>query len=156
MSVMVEQQDETINVIETTAAAVEKDVEVGYVDFGLRCGAGIDFELQSQLHGEGCGFGAGSTKEALDLLHPCPRHPCNHWYRCGRCRRTERETLDHPPTHSRGRLTRSYEIAERWATTGAGVQHAHHLYIPSYPTSRMDYSHVLYCYGYSGCFARSW
>ncbi|KAF7793107.1 hypothetical protein EIP86_004215 [Pleurotus ostreatoroseus] len=29
MSVMVEQQDETINVIETTAAAVEKDVEVG-------------------------------------------------------------------------------------------------------------------------------
>lgn len=31
MSVLVEQQDETINVIETTAATVEKDVEVGYV-----------------------------------------------------------------------------------------------------------------------------
>lgn len=35
MSVLVEQQDETINVIETTAAAVEKDTEVGYVDFFL-------------------------------------------------------------------------------------------------------------------------
>lgn len=31
MSVLVEQQDETINVIETTAAAVEKDTEVGCV-----------------------------------------------------------------------------------------------------------------------------
>ena len=31
MSVLVEQQDEQINVIEDTAAAVEKDVEVGYV-----------------------------------------------------------------------------------------------------------------------------
>lgn len=29
MSVLVEQQDETINVIETTAAQVEKDTEVG-------------------------------------------------------------------------------------------------------------------------------
>ena len=34
MSVLVEQQEETINVIETTAAAVEKDTEAGYVDFG--------------------------------------------------------------------------------------------------------------------------
>lgn len=33
MSVLVEQQDETINVIETTAAQVEKDTEVGYVIF---------------------------------------------------------------------------------------------------------------------------
>jgi hypothetical protein len=33
MSVLVEQQDETINVIETTAAAVEKDTEAGYVYF---------------------------------------------------------------------------------------------------------------------------
>ena len=33
MSVLVEQQDETINVIETTAAQVEKDTEVGYVKF---------------------------------------------------------------------------------------------------------------------------
>lgn len=31
MSVLVEQQDETINVIETQAAGVEKDTEVGYV-----------------------------------------------------------------------------------------------------------------------------
>lgn len=31
MSVLVEQQDETINVIETQAAGVEKDKEVGYV-----------------------------------------------------------------------------------------------------------------------------
>ena len=31
MSVLVEQQDETINVIETTAATVEKDTEVGQV-----------------------------------------------------------------------------------------------------------------------------
>jgi syntaxin 1B/2/3 len=29
MSIMVEQQDETINVIEETAATVEKDTEVG-------------------------------------------------------------------------------------------------------------------------------
>lgn len=29
MSVLVEQQDEQINVIETTAAAVEKDTEIG-------------------------------------------------------------------------------------------------------------------------------
>jgi syntaxin 1B/2/3 len=33
MSVLVEQQDETINVIETTAGAVEKDTEAGYVQF---------------------------------------------------------------------------------------------------------------------------
>jgi hypothetical protein len=33
MSVLVEQQDETINVIETTATAVEKDTEAGYVHF---------------------------------------------------------------------------------------------------------------------------
>lgn len=33
MSVLVEQQDETINVIETTAGNVEKDTEVGYVTF---------------------------------------------------------------------------------------------------------------------------
>jgi len=31
MSVLVEQQDETINVIETQAAGVEKDTEVGLV-----------------------------------------------------------------------------------------------------------------------------
>ena len=31
MSLVVEQQDETINVIETQAAGVEKDTEVGYV-----------------------------------------------------------------------------------------------------------------------------
>jgi hypothetical protein len=31
MSVLVEQQDETINVIETQAAGVEKDTEAGYV-----------------------------------------------------------------------------------------------------------------------------
>ena len=90
---MVEQQDETINVIETTAAAVEKDVEVGYVDSGLRCGAGIDFELQSQLHGEGCGFGAGSTKEALDLLHPLPHHRHYHRHR-RRGLRSEEQELD--------------------------------------------------------------
>lgn len=30
MSVLVEQQDETINTIETQAAAVEKDTEAGY------------------------------------------------------------------------------------------------------------------------------
>jgi len=33
MSVLVEQQDETINVIETTAGAVEKDTETGYAQF---------------------------------------------------------------------------------------------------------------------------
>ena len=31
MSILVEQQDEQINVIHTTAASVEKDVEVGCV-----------------------------------------------------------------------------------------------------------------------------
>lgn len=31
MSLVVEQQDEVINVIETQAAGVEKDTEVGYV-----------------------------------------------------------------------------------------------------------------------------
>jgi syntaxin 1B/2/3 len=31
MSILVEQQDETINAIETTAGAVEKDVEQGFV-----------------------------------------------------------------------------------------------------------------------------
>jgi len=36
MSILVEQQDETINVIETQAAAVEKDMEVGYVFICLR------------------------------------------------------------------------------------------------------------------------
>lgn len=30
MSILVEQQEETINAIETTAAAVEKDTEAGY------------------------------------------------------------------------------------------------------------------------------
>ena len=30
MSILVEQQDETINVIQDTAANVEKDVETGY------------------------------------------------------------------------------------------------------------------------------
>ena len=31
MSVLVEQQDETINAIETQAAGVEKDTEIGFV-----------------------------------------------------------------------------------------------------------------------------
>jgi len=35
MSILVEQQDETINVIETQAAAVEKDMEVGYVEVSV-------------------------------------------------------------------------------------------------------------------------
>lgn len=34
MSVLVEQQDETINTIETQAAGVEKDTEAGYVHTG--------------------------------------------------------------------------------------------------------------------------
>ena len=34
MSILVEQQDDTINVIETTAASVEKDAEAGYVAVG--------------------------------------------------------------------------------------------------------------------------
>lgn len=32
MSVLVEQQDETINVIQSQAGAVEKDTEAGYVE----------------------------------------------------------------------------------------------------------------------------
>ena len=36
MSILVEQQDEQINVIETTAAAVEKDTEIGYVSSDLQ------------------------------------------------------------------------------------------------------------------------
>lgn len=40
MSVLVEQQDETINVIETQAAAVEKDTEQGYAQVD------ITFELR--------------------------------------------------------------------------------------------------------------
>lgn len=35
MSILVEQQDEQINVIETQAAGVEVDTEVGYVGFDL-------------------------------------------------------------------------------------------------------------------------
>lgn len=35
MSLVVEQQDEVINIIETQAAGVEKDTEVGYVFISL-------------------------------------------------------------------------------------------------------------------------
>jgi hypothetical protein len=45
MSVLVEQQDETINVIETTAAAVEKDTEAGYVNFGSAACTSFDHFL---------------------------------------------------------------------------------------------------------------
>ena len=38
MSVLVEQQDETIHVIETTAATVEKDTELGSVNVSAQYG----------------------------------------------------------------------------------------------------------------------
>jgi syntaxin 1B/2/3 len=35
MSVLVEQQDETINTIEATAGVIEKDTEAGYATFPI-------------------------------------------------------------------------------------------------------------------------
>lgn len=97
MSVLVEQQDETINVIETTAATVEKDVEVGYVGFQRSYYDEILIMLfvQSELHREGCGFCKSSTQEALDLLYPYTHHSCHYRYhrRC-RCVKQHQEELD--------------------------------------------------------------
>ena len=75
MSVLVEQQDEQLNVIETTAAAVEKDTEVGSVD-GPPNFSSYDHlrdaalaPSQTWVHRESRRVRPVSEEEALDLLH---------------------------------------------------------------------------------------
>lgn len=87
MSVLVEQQDEQINVIEEQAAVVEKDVEAGYVSLRVHFGrkklttyATVSF--QSAIYRKGRRFRQSSTEEEVDLLHHLLDSP--HYHRdCG-------------------------------------------------------------------------
>jgi hypothetical protein len=49
MSLVVEQQDEVINVIETQAAGVEKDTEAGYVIHLISCLCGVSIFLDCNI-----------------------------------------------------------------------------------------------------------
>ena len=81
MSVLVEQQDETINVIETQAAGVEKDTEVGLVhrhsvatlsDFclALACNTPIKpwYLLEPRARSDGSVSSLSSSSLSLSLL----------------------------------------------------------------------------------------
>lgn len=80
MSVLVEQQDEQINVIETTAAAVEKDTEAGLVTL-LICSCLLYLSTsQSPIHRKGRRLSTRSPQEALDMLRYIlgpPHHHCH-------------------------------------------------------------------------------
>jgi len=68
MSIMVEQQSEVIDNIETTAASVEKDLEkgVGHTDKAISSAR-------------------AARKKAMDLLHSNAYHPCHYCHRRCSC-----------------------------------------------------------------------
>lgn len=82
MSVLVNQQDESIDVIEHTAATVQGHTEAG-------CAPSISTSLMhlTYLHqqlgsdGESGCTCARRSPQALDLLLPLPHHFGYHWYR---------------------------------------------------------------------------
>jgi hypothetical protein len=85
MSVLVEQQDETIQAIETAAGGVEKDTEAGYVNRIAKASAIANSLSQSWIHREGRHIGPWRPQKAVDLFHPHSRHPRHRWHRrrCG-------------------------------------------------------------------------
>ncbi|KAI0065477.1 hypothetical protein BV25DRAFT_1693597 [Artomyces pyxidatus] len=96
MSILVEQQDEIINVIEAQAGEVEKDVEVGCacsLSFGARS-ALTSSTVQTWVHRQGRGFRARSTEKALDLLHHHPHSPHHRWYCHRGCRHQQQQKVD--------------------------------------------------------------
>lgn len=98
MSILVEQQDEQINVIETQAAGVEVDTEVGYVSFNLLDRTHPEqHSVQSWLHRKSRRLRTRRTEKALDLrrYHPHRAHHCgrHRWYRSQQGRRQELQHL---------------------------------------------------------------
>lgn len=98
MSILVEQQDEQINVIETQAAGVEVDTEVGYVNFYfLHRTHPEQHSVQSRLHRKSRRLRTRRTEKALDLrrYHPHRAHHCrrHRWYRSQQGRRQELQHL---------------------------------------------------------------
>lgn len=84
MSILVEQQDETIEAIQTAAMSVEKDTEVGYVQaFSSRFMCLIS-AIKIAIHRQSRCFGSSCTQEAVDLLRHHSHHPCN-YRNCGWC-----------------------------------------------------------------------
>jgi hypothetical protein len=86
MSVLVEQQDETITAIETTAGNVQKDTEAGYIPFSLALLAVLIAISQSRLYREGRGISPCCSQEAVDMLHSHIGHPGNRGHHRGSCR----------------------------------------------------------------------
>lgn len=96
MSILVEQQDEQINVIETQAAGVEVDTEVGFVNFQFLRRTHLEkHSVQSWLHRESRCLRTRRTEKALDLrrYHPHRAHCCgrHRWYRSQQDRRQQHQ-----------------------------------------------------------------
>lgn len=84
MSIMVEQQSEVIDNIETTAASAEKDMEAGYVVTLLHLTIS-NVTLQSWPHRQGHLLCSCRKKKAMDLLHSNTHHPSHCCHRSCSC-----------------------------------------------------------------------
>ena len=93
MSVLVEQQDETINTIEAQADTVQKDVEAGYVYTLHSVEVVLNRGPQAGLYRKGRCICPSCSQKAMDmLLHHSDRPDhcrCCRWCRC--CTKCEQE-----------------------------------------------------------------
>jgi len=81
MSILVDQQDETINAIEDQAGTVVKDTEAGYVVSCRVCKQTETLAIQFGIYRESGYISTSCSQEALDLLLHYSRRPHHCWHR---------------------------------------------------------------------------
>lgn len=116
MSMLVEQQDETIATIETQAGQVNQDMEQGYVPSRLlaRQRLTLSPRFQSEIHRAGCDKGAKGKEKEVDLL-------LDHQY-VALCSNVGKEVLTLLRSryyHYRGRNCRRYHLWPREMQVGS-------------------------------------
>jgi hypothetical protein len=112
MSVLVAEQDETVQTIETTAAHVEKDTETGSVLYTVALLLYSRFFCQTPTHRRCCYMGARSTEKENDL----PSHSIDHYYHyCYRPRRPLWQITSLEKTFISGLLPLRYVASEEKA-----------------------------------------